>query len=155
MKQFLLIILVAFLFMCCGCKSDRNLAEKAAYNYSFAMANYQLDEAAKYATVETQNTVLVRAEQRLQKLDSSYIKSDTPATIEITDVNFTSDSTAIATYHKTTPIKNFSGELELRKRDGEWYAHVVPPVESESAKKQRHERHAKYDTLRQLHPVIR
>ena len=150
MKQFFLILVVAFLFMCCGCKSDRNLAETAAYNYSFAMANYQLDEAAKYATVETQNTVIARAEQLLQKVDSSYIKSDTPATIEITDLNFTSDTTAVAIYHKTTPLKNFSGELELRKRDGQWYAHVTPPTMSPDAQKQRQERHSKTDTLKQL-----
>ena len=155
MKQFVLFLTVAFLFMCCGCKSDRYLAETAAYNYSFAMANYQLDEASKYATVETQNTVLVRASQLLQKLDSSYIKSDTPATIEITNVDITSDTTAVATYHKTTPLKNFSGELELRNRDGQWYAHVTPPTESEAAKKLRQERHAKYDTLRQIQPVIK
>lgn len=127
------------------------MAEKAAYNYSFAMANYQLDEAAKYATVETQNTVLVRAEQLLQKLDSSYIKSDTPATIEIETVEITSDTTAVATYHKVTPIKNFTGDLELRKRDGQWYAHVTPPVPSQAAQKQIQERHAKYDTIREFH----
>ena len=151
MKQTFLFLIAAFLLVCCGCKSDRNMAEKAAYNYSFAMANYQLDEAAKYATVETQNTVLVRAEQLLQKVDSSYIKSDTPANIEIESLEFTSDSTAVATYHKTTPIKNFSGNLELRKRDGQWYAHVVPPTPTPAEQKIIREREAKNDTLRQLH----
>lgn len=155
MKKTCLFLTMAILLTCCGCKSDRSLAEKAAYNYSFAMANYQLEEASKYATVETQNTVIVRAGQLLQNLDSSYIKSDTPATIEITEVNFTSDTTAVATYHKTTPIKNFSGELELRKRDGQWYAHVTPPVVPDSVKKKQQERHAKYDTIRQLNPVIK
>jgi hypothetical protein len=152
MKKTFLFLIAAFLFMCCGCKSDRSMAEKAAYNYSFAMANYQLEDAAKYATAETKNTVLVRAEQLLQKLDPSYIKSDTPATIEIENLEFTSDSTAVATYHKTTPIKNFSGELELRKRDGQWYAHVTPPAESPAAQKQKQEGQRRTDTLRQIKP---
>lgn len=150
MKKTFLFLIAAFLFMCCGCKSDRSMAEKAAYNYSFAMANYQLEDAAKYATAETQNTVIVRAGQLLEKLDSSYIKSDTPANIEIESLEFTSDSTAVATYHKTTPIKNFSGELELRKRDGQWYAHVVPPTPTPAEQQKIREREVKKDTLKQL-----
>ena len=138
MKKIPLILVAGVLFCCCSCKSDRNLAEQTAYNYSFAMANYEIDEAAKYATDETQNTILRTAKKLVEGLDSSYIKSDTPATIEIIDVELTSDTTAVATYHKITPIKDFSGTVELRKRDGQWKAHVVPreiPKEYEPAKK--------------------
>ena len=128
MRKFSLMLAAGIIFCCCGCKSDKSLAEQAAYNYSLAMANYQVDEASKYATEETQNTILKTAKRLVEKVDSSYIKSDTPATIEITYLEMTSDTSAVATYHKVTPTKNFTGTVEVRKRDGEWKAHVVPRV---------------------------
>ena len=88
------------------------------------MANYHVDEADVYATEETKNTTLVKAKKMVQAVSDAYIQSDTPAEIEITNVEFKSDTVAIATYHKTTPIKDMTGTLELRKRDGEWYAHI-------------------------------
>jgi hypothetical protein len=96
------------------------------------MANYHVDEAEQYATEETKSTTLVKARSLVQAVGDAYIQSDTPAEIEITNVELKSDTVAIATYHKTTPIKDMTGTLELRKRDGEWYAHTplketVPP----------------------------
>lgn len=90
------------------------------------MANYQVDEAEKYATDETKNSTLTMAKGIVKKVDPNYIKSDTPATIEITDVIMVNDTCAKAVYHKVTPLKNFMDTLELRKRDGQWFAHVIP-----------------------------
>ena len=56
-------------------------------------------------------------------LDTGYIAKDTPASIEIISTNILSDSSALVVYHKTTPIKDFTDTLELRKRDGNWLAH--------------------------------
>lgn len=119
-------MLIAIVFFTCCCKHEQKMVEKAAYEYSYAMANYQVDEAVKYATEETKNTTLDMAKKIVGKVDPSYIKSDTPATIDIVGVKLVNDTCAVATYHKITPLKDFSDTLQLRKRDGKWYAHVVP-----------------------------
>lgn len=124
----------------CSCKHEENMIKKVAYNYSFAMANYRVDEAAQYATEETKNTTLVKAKTLVEAVGEDYVKSDTPATIEITSLNIIDDTTAIAVYHKVTPIKDFSGNLELRKRDGKWLAHT-PLKETKVAEPQRPESH--------------
>ncbi len=121
-------MLVAVVFFTCCCKHEQKMVEKAAYEYSYAMANYKVDDAEKYATDETKNSTLLMAKQIVKKVDPTYIKSDTPATIDIIDVKMVNDTCAVATYHKITPLKDFSDTLELRKRDGKWYAHVIPPM---------------------------
>jgi len=139
-------MLVAVVLFSCCCQHEQKMVEKTAYDYSYAMANYQVDEAEKYATEETKNTTLVMAKGIVEKVDPKYIKSDTPARIEIIDVKMVNDTSAVATYHKVTPLKDFSDTLELRKRDGKWLAHVMPKmVERPSA--------SKADTTKQGTPV--
>lgn len=116
--------LFAIILLCQSCKNDEQVVQQVAYAYSYAMANYHVDDAESFATEETRNTTLIKARQMVEAVGDNYIKSDTPAEIEITNVEFKSDTIAIATYHKTTPIKDITGTLELRKRDGEWYAHT-------------------------------
>lgn len=125
------IMLVGIVFFGCCCKHEQKMVEKAAYEYSYAMANYQVDEAEKYATEETKSTTLNMARKIVKMVDSNYIKSDTPATIDIIDVKLVNDTCAVATYHKITPQKDFSDTLQLRKRDGKWYAHVIPQMREE------------------------
>lgn len=133
MKSFFsLVIFSGIVLLCHSCKNEEQVVQQVAYAYSYAMANYRVDEAEQYATEETRNTTLIKARSLMQAVGDVYIQSDTPAEIEITNVELKSDTVAIATYHKTTPIKDMTGTLELRKRDGEWYAHTplketVPP----------------------------
>ena len=129
--------------MLAGCQCGRKTTTptedsiiEAAYNYSMAMANYNVDKAIPFATDETQKTTLMRAKQLIQAVGDEYIKSDTPAKIEITDVEITSDTTAYAIYHKTTPLKNFSDTIQLRKRDGKWLAHALMMQVSKPAEPQ-------------------
>ena len=63
------------------------------------------------------------AKALVRMIDTAYIKSDTPASIEIVNVRIISDTVASVQYHKQTPIKDFIDTLELRKRDGRWLAH--------------------------------
>lgn len=119
-------LLIAIVFFGCCCKHEQKMVEKAAYDYSYAMANYKVDEAEKYATEETKSTTLYMAKNIVQKVDPSYIKSDTPARVDIIDVKIVNDTCAVATYHKITPLKDFSDTLQMRKRNGKWYAHVMP-----------------------------
>ena len=122
-----ILLLTAGLTMA-ACTSDEEKIEKAAYKYSYAMANYDVDGAEKYATPETRETTLMTARGLLTVVDTNYIKSDTPATIEIRHIQMVDDTSAVATYHKTTPIKNFSATLDVRKRHGRWLAHSPIPV---------------------------
>ena len=57
--------------------------------------------------------------------DTNYIKSNTPANIEIVKVTFMNDSVASVDYTKHTPIKMQKGSLEMRKCGEEWLAHVI------------------------------
>lgn len=127
-------ICIVSMLVCClfmySCKTDEQNAKNVAYAYSYALANYQVDEAEAYATEETKSTTLIKARQLVAAVGEAYIKSDTPAELEITDITFPNDTSAIATYHKKTPIKDFSGTVELRKRDGKWLAHDLIPIVS-------------------------
>ncbi len=109
-------------------QSEEKKVERVAKNYATAMANYNVDKAYRYATEETQATTLVKAQYYVSIIDPEYIESDTPAKIKITQTNIVDDTSAYTIYHKTTPIKDFYDTLWLRKRDGEWKAHVTIPV---------------------------
>ena len=128
-KYFCLGLLIA---LCCSCNNEKEQIQQAAYGYSVAMANYDIDGAEPFCTEETSTTMLSTARYLLQFVDSSYIAADTPASIEIVSVKQMSDTTACAVFHKTTPIKDFSDTLELRKRDGKWLAHA-PIIKNNAA----------------------
>lgn len=112
------------LVLCTTCDSEKKQIEHSAYEYSDAVANYDIDGAETYCTRETSVTFLKTARFLMQFVDSSYISSDTPATIDIVSVKRLSDTTASVVYHKQTPIKDFTDTLEMRKRDGRWLAHA-------------------------------
>lgn len=109
----------------CSCSNPKKAIKKTAYAYIDAMANYRVDDAEPYCTYETQITTLVTARQMVAAVGPAYIESDTPAKIKIKEIIITSDTTATVKYHKTTPIKNKNGELEMVLRDGKWLANVV------------------------------
>jgi len=123
-KKVLLVSAVAAFVVCAACGRQDKAIEEAAYQYSFAMANYDLEGARPFATEETLNTTFVVAEALMNMVDSAYIASDTPATIEIDNLRRQSDTAATVTYHKKTPLRETTGELELRKRGGRWLAHA-------------------------------
>ena len=122
-------ILCATFVVCTACASpDEKAVREAAYNYAYALASYHFDDAAPYATEETIATTISTAKTLMPLVDSAYIASDSPATIEITQVDFISDTSATVSYHKVTPIKDFNGTVELRRRDGSWLVH--DPIET-------------------------
>ncbi len=135
-KVSLLLCVTAACVLFCSCKHEEKMISEAAYNYSYAMANYNLNDAAKYATEETKTTTLVKADYLVKAVGEEYVKSDTPASIEITEIEITNDTTAVVVYHKKSPLKDFSDKLELRKRDGKWLAHrpikELPPAATPS-----------------------
>ncbi|MBP3762367.1 MAG: hypothetical protein J6I49_00630 [Bacteroidales bacterium] len=109
---------------CGGGKRDADIAE-AAYNYCMATSVYDIDAAEAYCTEESARKTLQTARYLMQFVDSAYIASDSPVEITIKKTRQTSDTTAYAVYHKTTPIKDFTDTVQLRKRDGRWLAHTL------------------------------
>ena len=117
--------LAVSLFMLVGCKSDQALIEDAAMGYLTAMGNYRIKEAEAFASEETiEKTLHVIEESIMPKLDKDFIKQNTPATIEIQEVNLLTDTTAEVKYVKTTPIQVQEGKLDMVKRNKEWKAQV-------------------------------
>ena len=127
MKKSLAIIVFALIsVLLSGCKSEQTLIENAAMGYLTAMGNYRIQEAEAYASEETiEKTLHVIEEVIMPNLDSTFIYKNTPATIEIKEVNQLSDTTAEVKYVKTTPIQVQEGSLDMVKRNNEWKALVV------------------------------
>ena len=124
----LMSVLILTLAASCSQPSEETRIKKVAHHYAYAMANYKVEKAERYATEETCNTTLRQAHFYATHVSPEYIESDTPAKIEITQLTILDDTSAYTIYHKTTPIKDFSDTLQMRKRNGEWKAHVTIPV---------------------------
>lgn len=125
MKLTIYAICVMLLFS--GCASERAAEKKAvkrvAYEYIWSLANFDVNRAEKYASAETKRETLGTARTLMAQTDRKVIEQDLPAKVRITNVKLTSDTTATAVWHKTTPRKKNSREIELRKRNGKWQAH--------------------------------
>lgn len=121
------LLTAATLLLLSACSSQEKQIEKVAYAYNYALATYNIEAAMPYATQETQESTLQMAKKIIAMVDSNYLKADSPATIEITNIKMVNDSLAIATYHKTTPLKDMELTTELRRRNGKWLAHEVLP----------------------------
>ncbi len=118
-----------------ACSNDEKEIREVAYNYSYALANYKIEDATQYCTKETQETSLAYGLELMKGVSAEYIASDTPATIEIEGIEMTSDTTATAQYHKKTPIKDFMAKVNIVKRDGKWLVHD-PMVTTQDSKNQ-------------------
>ncbi len=126
MKRTILVPIVALLVAACNSSSpEKESIGQAAYNYCVATSNYDLDAAEAFCTEETAKHTLAVGRHLLTLVDSSYIASDTPATIEIKSVKQLSDTSAYAVYHKQTPRKDYVDTMQMRKRDGQWLAHSI------------------------------
>lgn len=124
MKRLLLSCILLITTTMLSCISDEQKARNAAYNYADAMANYKLDDAAKFATEETVNTTITTGKSLLKFVDIAYIDSDTPAKLEVTNMEKKSDTSAVVSFVKNTPIKQDTRfTVEVRKRNGKWLAH--------------------------------
>ncbi len=120
-----------FFLLAISCGGEKQLKEYA-YGYLDAMGNYRFDDAYDYATQETQTNTLEVIQQRIMpNTDMEYIRRNTPAEITITGVDIIDDTTAIVSFHKSTPIQEQDGTLDMHKRGNRWLAHVLinlPPL---------------------------
>ncbi|MCQ2291626.1 MAG: hypothetical protein MJZ39_00500 [Bacteroidales bacterium] len=126
MKRTFTLGIMGLALLLSSCNSEEKMIQKAAMGYLDAMGNYRIAEAEQFASKETIETTLTIIQKNIMpNMDSSYIKRNTPATIEILEVNIQTDTTAVVNYKKTTPIKVQEGSLNLVKRDEKWQAVVA------------------------------
>ncbi len=121
MKKIVLLLSVPCIM---ACNNDTKEISQVAYDYCMATANYRIDDAEQYCTEETSNSTLVMARYLISLVDTAFIASNTPAEIKIEKVERTSDTTAVVTYHNTTPLKSYSNTVDLLRRDGRWLVHL-------------------------------
>ncbi len=131
MKRILFVVISVVLLASCGNNTQKEI-KNSAYGYLYAMGNYRIDDARPYASTPTcERTLDVLQKYILPKTDTNYIVSNTPATIDILAVELLSDTTAVVSYSKTTPLQVQSGKLDMVKEGGRWCAEVIinlPPI---------------------------
>lgn len=123
----IIIIAAAVLLAACGSQpteQTRRDIEAAAYGYLDAMGNYRPNDAAPYATRLTCERSIPILAILTEKCDTAYIRSNTPADIEIKGVRMLSDTSAYAYYHKHTPITEQEDSLLMLLEEGRWLAEV-------------------------------
>lgn len=128
-NRFLLTLPIAAMAMLGACgHSESKSIKQTAYDYAMATSEYRLDDAERYVTTETRNTSIPIMRQLAEAVGEEYIAADTPATVVITKVLTVNDTVAKAVFHKTTPQKDFTDTLRLRKRNGQWLIHMPTHV---------------------------
>ena len=152
MKRILYIsISVLLLAVSCGNNAQKDI-EKTAYGYLYAMGNYRIDDARPYASTPTcERTLDVLQNYILPRTDTNYIISNTPATIDILGVELLSDTTAVVSYSKTTPLQVQSGKLDMVKENGRWCAEVIitlPPIMTIDSTQVQNQRSSRLDSLK-------
>lgn len=120
----LIAALLGGLALLSACNGDKKEIEANALGYLNATGNYLIDEAMPYATKETRETTLTFLRDNLIPMTpQDYIRSNTPATITINNINILND-TAYVTYTKNTPIQTLENEIRLVKEEGQWLVNV-------------------------------
>ena len=128
-----ILFLSALALLLVGCDRNEKQARKVGYNYANAMANYQVQEAAQYATEETKNTTLVIAQRLTDAVGEEYVKSDTPAKVEIVKLKRIDDTTIVMDFRKNTPIKkNVEFSLLIHRRNNQWLVHDTIPTHNDT-----------------------
>lgn len=118
-----IIVLACFSLAACQTSVKKNI-EEIAYGYCKAMGEYQFDDAIPYASKQTQETTIPFFKNMLALSDTTQLFANRPATITIKKVKTTSDTTAIALYHKHTPIKDIDDTVRLILEEGQWLVHA-------------------------------
>jgi hypothetical protein len=122
-RKTLFILLVGLVLTACQSKKEETIST-VAYGYCKAMGDYQFDNAIPYASKITKEITIPYFKKMLLFSDTTLLFTNRPATITIKKVEITSDSTALALYHKHTPIKEIDDTVRLILEDGQWVVHA-------------------------------
>lgn len=125
MKRTALIVAICLIGLLSACNSDKKQIKEAAMGYLNATGNYLIDEAMPYASKETREVTLPFLRDNLiPRTPKEYMESNTPATIDIHDIDIYDADTALVSYTKHTPIKELEGEIHLVREEGQWLVYV-------------------------------
>ena len=125
MKKVLISLSLGMLLLV-ACNGEKREIKRVATAYLQAMGDYQKADAAPFATKETQEqTLKVVMESVMPYVDTNYINSNRPSKITIKSIEMVSDTEAVVLFHKSTPITEVDGDLQMRKRLDGWRAHVL------------------------------
>lgn len=119
---FLILPLTMFFMQCCN--TTKGEVRDVAQKYLDATGRYDVTDACRYCTPETAKGLRQIEISLLSKISADTLAKNMPAKIKIKSIELTSDSTAIVTYHKHTPIDNFDGTLDMVLRNNQWMAHI-------------------------------
>jgi hypothetical protein len=122
-KTLLLVLPLLMLCMQC-CHTVKGEVRDMAQKYLDATGRYDIDDACLYCTPETAKGLRNIQATLLTRVPKDSIEKNMPAKIKIKDIELTSDSTAVVTYHKHTPIADLDGTLDMVLLDGQWKAHI-------------------------------
>ena len=151
MKRELFLVISVMVLASCGSNPQKEI-EKNAYGYLDAMGNYRIDDARPYASTPTcERTLDFFQNYIMPKTDTNYIVSNTPATIDILAVELLSDTTAVVSYSKTTPLQVQSGKLDMVKEGARWCAEVIinlPPIMTMDSTQMENNLSARLDSLK-------
>lgn len=125
-------IIVTVLMTLVGCNnSEKKEIEQVALGYIDATSKFDFDAAEQYATKQTSEVTLKHLRLIQHFIDSSALENAKQAEFEVKKVEITSDTTAIAVYHKETKTDNYTDTLNMIKEDGAWKVDLVieiPPI---------------------------
>lgn len=166
MKNIKTLLLLPVLLLAMGCTSQEgkvtmgNTPEETqtkkqiypvAQHYLDATGRYDVSDASRYCTRETASGLRAIEKTLMTKMDSSFIAKNTPAKIKITAIELTSDTTAVVSFNKRTPIQNINGTIDMVLRNGQWRAHaniVIPETISKAAASVGDTIHMNYDNIK-------
>ncbi len=146
-KKILLLLPLFVLCMQC-CQTTKGEVRDIAQKYLDATGRYDVDDASLYCTDETARGLRNIQVTLLSKVHKDSIAKNMPAKIKIRSVELTSDSTAVVSYHKHTPINDFDGTLDMVFINGQWRAHIAGIAVPENMKQAGETIHFNYDTIK-------
>lgn len=129
-KFFILLATIVFFFSCVN-REEKTEIERVALGYIESTTNNDFDAASQYATKATQEVTFSYLRSLKRFVDSATLANSKKASFGVNDVKITSDTTALAIYHKKTSAKDYVDTLTMVKENGEWKVNLVieiPPI---------------------------
>lgn len=127
------IFILALLLMAAACntKDDKQEIERVALGYIESTSIYDFDAAEQYASEQTKEVTLSHLRLLYRLVDSTSLANARKATFGVDRVKITSDSTALAIYHKEVASSAYTDTLNMVKENGAWKVDlviVIPPI---------------------------
>lgn len=125
MKKQFYVIAATVLILMAACSAKESQLKDYAQHYLEAMGNYKPADAQPYVTPETANATIKFFLMLMEHTDPAVYRNNMPAEITLGQIEYTNDTCAIVSFHKSTPSTQQDGKLHMVKRKGKWLVHEV------------------------------